>query len=327
MICKNCGHEQDAGKFCGRCGNPLVEQTDNTQEILPEEVEVVETEAPVISEQEVEPVVRQESEEAATVEPGVQAQQAQQTQQQQSQQNIHIENIKENSQRYVSFIKEYLLHPSAVVERASQNFINGLITFILLILLTAGSAFYIGKRFIDSSIKKFTGGFGSANMFEEELMSEMGMKVYDFLPFPSFMSGFLFMLALFGLSFGVVLLVLFISKQQFDIKEVIAIQGTYSLPAVILALLSFVLLLIGSYSLAVLALLFAVLIGVFYYPVQIAMNEFTQGAQLDRIYRGLIYFVIMLVVTSIVIKTHVNNLPLVKGMKDAIMSEIMGSMF
>lgn len=32
LVCKQCNHEQESGKFCGQCGGPLVEQTEESAE-------------------------------------------------------------------------------------------------------------------------------------------------------------------------------------------------------------------------------------------------------------------------------------------------------
>ncbi|NYF23579.1 YIP1 family protein [Sporosarcina sp. JAI121] len=98
MNCVNCGHSQQIGKFCGKCGTPFAPINNGTE--MPEKAAT----APNITHAQ-----------QASVEP-----------------NIHVEKIKGQTKIYGNYFMQHLKRPSHAFNRSHEGFQNGLISVILL---------------------------------------------------------------------------------------------------------------------------------------------------------------------------------------------------
>lgn len=122
MTCTNCGHSQDEGKFCGKCGTKL-ESTP-----LMENVAVNEQAATTVSHE-------QPIQQTVTAEP-----------------NIHVEKIKDQSKMYGSYFTRQLKRPALSFNQLPTEFTNGIISIVLLVML-------ISISFV-TFIKSFVGEYG-----------------------------------------------------------------------------------------------------------------------------------------------------------------------
>lgn len=118
MICSNCGHEQEQGKFCGKCGTKFEEAAvDYIDNSVTEQVAATQAE-PVIP-----------------------------TPTQPTEPNIHVENLKKQSKMYGSYFMQQLKRPSLIYNRG-EEFTNGLISIILLgVLLSLSLYIFMGQLF------------------------------------------------------------------------------------------------------------------------------------------------------------------------------------
>lgn len=111
MICVNCAHEQESGKFCGKCGAKFEATGTDT------EVTAVGTEHAATAEIE-QPI-------ATPIEP--------------VEPNVYIENTKQKSKLYFKYFMQHLKQPSLAKKEGETHFTNGLISIGLLALLTGVS--------------------------------------------------------------------------------------------------------------------------------------------------------------------------------------------
>ena len=128
MICPNCSHENEGGKFCVKCGTPL--KIDANNEVAP----TSETTAP-----------------PAAVQP-----------------NKYIESTKKVSKMYFSYFMQVLKQPYASSQgMGTEHFINGLITMVIysfLIPLTT----YFGLKGVLNQFSPFGSDlFGSSIPFSD----------------------------------------------------------------------------------------------------------------------------------------------------------------
>lgn len=131
MICPNCSHENEGGKFCVKCGTPL--KMDANSEVAA----TSETAAPT-----------------TTVQP-----------------NRYIESTKKISKTYFSYFMQVLKQPYASSQgMGAEHFINGLITMIIysfLIPLTT----YFGLKSVLNQINPFGSDlFGSSLPFSDVVL-------------------------------------------------------------------------------------------------------------------------------------------------------------
>lgn len=108
MNCVNCGHSQEIGKFCGKCGTPFAPINNDTPTTLNIAGEGHVSPAPNMAQ-------AQQMHQQAPVEP-----------------NIHVEKIKAQSKMYGSYFMQHLKRPSHSFNQSQEGFVNGLISVILL---------------------------------------------------------------------------------------------------------------------------------------------------------------------------------------------------
>ena len=131
MKCPNCQHEQDAGKFCGKCGAALVAKP------------IGEAERP-----------------AMATEPTGYATNATVTQAH-AEPNQHVEKVKVQSKQYWNYYLQYLKKPGTIVDQPNGQFVNALITMGIFALLFS-LAIYKNLSMALSPMQDFNDFFGSS---------------------------------------------------------------------------------------------------------------------------------------------------------------------
>ncbi len=138
MICSNCKHEQESGKFCGKCGTPFETTTTPVEEPI--------VAAPTTERVSAEKVV---TEQPTATEPN-------QSTTAPAEPNVYVENTKEKSKLYLQYFLQQLNAPSIAKTQGSSNFSNAVISILLLALLISLS---------------FSAGIGSANIYGPSFFS------------------------------------------------------------------------------------------------------------------------------------------------------------
>lgn len=113
LVCSNCNHRQEDGKFCSVCGGPLVEQTQTT-----EQVQVNQNVTPSND-------------------------QVQNTTNAQQQPNQAVENVKKELSNYWGYFTDFLKNPTKALNTSEQNFLNGLITLVLYLVTFSLSMYFL----------------------------------------------------------------------------------------------------------------------------------------------------------------------------------------
>lgn len=186
LRCPNCHHEQEVGKFCGKCGSPVEEvvaENENIEEGAPHDVsdEVPETEVLVtepLEEQAVPQEVEQAVAQPVVEEPAPQQQQFQQQQYQQQQQQhnqqhhstIKVDEVKENAAKYWDTFLTVLKNPTKSFTLTENQLTFGIINIILYIVSFMLSIYFT----VNTIYKTYIKGFG---FFDE--MAPTSLPVID----------------------------------------------------------------------------------------------------------------------------------------------------
>ncbi|WP_211654840.1 zinc ribbon domain-containing protein [Planococcus alpniumensis] len=155
MKCPNCQHEQDTGKFCGKCGAGLVANPN---------VESQATAAP-------EPAGYNA---AAAVNPVP------------TEPNQHVEKVKVQSKQYWNYFLRYFKKPGLIVDQSADQFVNALITMGIFALFFS-LAIYKNLSMAISPMDDFGDFFGSSQSLMPSFFSVLFGTVLTL--------GFLFALA------------------------------------------------------------------------------------------------------------------------------------
>ena len=130
MKCMKCGHDQDTGNFCGKCGIRFEESfKDPIETPVPPVVE----QAATLPQQPVQPI-----------EP-----------------NVHVEKVKVKSKVYFSYFMQYLKSPSLAYNRGEAEFSNSLISIILLVTIIGLSLHTFVSKMFGGLIDGYGPGFFS----------------------------------------------------------------------------------------------------------------------------------------------------------------------
>ncbi|MFS0576587.1 hypothetical protein AB1K83_13195 [Sporosarcina sp. 179-K 3D1 HS] len=117
MICIQCGHSQETGKFCGKCGTRFEGSTSGVPVNL-EHVTATET----IAQAQLEP-------------------------------NVHVEKLKAQSKMYGSYFMQQLKKPSRSFQEGQEEFTNALISIILFCVLTAGAIYTMIRSVVSGFVE------------------------------------------------------------------------------------------------------------------------------------------------------------------------------
>lgn len=220
MRCVNCGHEQEAGKFCGKCGNALQpnglkrEGDSFEKSSVPQVPEMVRGES----------IIRTDGAtlSAAPYE-NVQA----------------LEKAKEASKLYWNYFLVFLKKPSAIFENSAQNFMNALISIAIFFIFTVLIIHNLVGHFV-----RLLASFTPQDIFSSsEPLAFMMPTVMDIAP-----NVFLSLAVLFALSFGAIFIVMKLMDSQLDLKKMVTVIGTLLIPSILVLAVSYLLLLLGLRS-------------------------------------------------------------------------------
>ncbi|MGI2327585.1 hypothetical protein [Planococcus sp. YIM B11945] len=258
MKCENCGHEQASGKFCGKCGNVLTAGGTPSYQAVQEQ-----------------PINTAQSAAAA---PAYQAP---------AEPSIHVEKVKETSKQYWNYFLVHLKKPSSILENHHQHFINGLITFGILALLTALGLYDMVSYFFGP-----VDDFGS--VFEQESLKPSFFKILLYTVIS--------VAVVFALSIGSLFAISKFFGPQTQIKSLVAMFGTYLIPVILVMLASYLLLLIDSRGVGSSLFFLGLLFSIFILPLFLITTLVSRSAHhIDAFYSFIAYIVLFTVGLSIVL--------------------------
>ena len=277
MNCIQCGHQQEGGKFCGKCGSPLTISESST-------VRDVNDTTPV------------ENKAIATVE-GV-ARERRTTQTATVQTNEQVERLKANSQRYWTYIKEYGLQPQKIFINPESQSTNSIITLILFLVLTPIVIASLIKKFYNSTL----GGL------QDGILGGFGPSTPDISIFPIFVGWVIPIFLLVGLSMGVSYVVMKISKQPMSFKKLISIYGTLLIPVVGIVILGCLFTLISQLGMGAGLIVLSVVLALYLYPPLILFHQSSGTPKIDSVHRALIYFAGYTIILYLTVTQYIKSL-------------------
>ncbi|MDC7771466.1 zinc ribbon domain-containing protein [Priestia megaterium] len=277
MQCLNCGHLNEGGKFCVKCGAKLGEESTANQVAATNEF--------------------QSSNTYAQSQPNVVSQPAQP--------NQHVENAKHISKLYLGYFMQGIKSPTAVAQEVrGEQFINGLITLFLYAISIPLMLFFGWEVIVDKLITAMKEGtlgvwdtlqdFGFGDFDAKSLEDYMDLSFVDIVIKNSFY--LLLSLAVIGLvAFAMVKL----SKQTISLQDFFARFGTFLIVPTAIFLLGVVLAIIKS-ELFLYFLLLG-LLGLFIaVPLTIASFRKNLVGGIDGLYGALVTYIAVVVVLFMV---------------------------
>lgn len=268
MKCEKCGHEQQAGKFCGKCGNTLVAQT---------------TASPG-------PALQNVSQaNAVPASAGAPAYQNQAS----TDPNLHVEKVKETSKQYWGYFLGHLKQPSSILSDFNKNFINSLITFAIFALITALGIYDIVTYFM-GPVDEFAG------IFAQESIKPSFFKIL--------LNVVLALAVVIALSLGSIYLVSKFFGPPTQFKTLTTIYGTYLIPMTLIVVAAYLLLLIDSRGIGSSLLMIGLFLSLFVMPLFLITTLVNQKPrQLDSFYAFLLYIAMFMIGLSIVLSVLLDS--------------------
>ncbi|MDQ0229285.1 zinc ribbon domain-containing protein [Metabacillus malikii] len=204
MNCSNCGHLNEGGKFCVKCGTKLAGDSATVEQ---QQSATIENQAAHVHTQPVQP--EQPTQPVQPVQP--------------AEPNKHVETAKAMSKLYFSYFIQGIKNPTTAAQSVrEEQFINGLITMIIYALCVP-LTLYFG---IKAALSDMFGEFGN------ELSFSVVLK-------PIFFS-----IIILGLIALVTFAVIKLGRVQVTIKDVFARFGTFLIVPTAFILIGFILSLI-----------------------------------------------------------------------------------
>lgn len=269
MKCTSCGHEQESGKFCGKCGNSMI---------------------PGISKIEL----------GATVEEGqFHTNQSQAStasaplpnHQIPTEPNVHLDKVKETSKQYWTYFLQHLKKPSLIFNHAENSFINAIISIVILSLLVSLSIY----KNMSLVMQPFSG-----NDFEVGSMAPSFIKL--------FVSSTLILSIILLLSISIIYIISKFFGPEVPFKNIISIIGTLTIPFILLNTVAYILLFIDSLVIGNAILSISILLCLFVMPLYVISTLLSkQSKSLDALYAFLIYIVLFPIGLSIIISVFVDS--------------------
>lgn len=274
MLCPNCSHQNDGGKFCEKCGTPLIPVNSNREETAAssEARTVVQPESQQVQYQQ--PVYSQQQSAPVQVPP-----------------NRYIESTKEISKMYLGYFIQVLKQPfSSTHNVGSEHFINGIITMVLYAFLIPFTAYFGIKKLVDFIYKTILGG----NIFGEIVGSNVPkVPFFDFVLKPTlFFAIFILLVAVFtfvAVKFG---------RVHASFKEIISRFGSLLIPIVgllIIALLFSIL----KINFFMTILLIAILGSIFLVPPLVIASFKKDAGGVDLFYGSFITYILTFILIGI----------------------------
>lgn len=272
MICPNCNHVNQGGKFCESCGTNL------TNGAASQTAASFETNAIPASNQ-------------------YTGNQYNQTQASQGAPNQYIETTKEISKQYTSYFLQVLKKPFASTKSVgSEHFINGIITMVLYALMIPLMFYFALKGIVPNYIKEFLNteeyGIEFVTTFIDGFTQEIAFTDVVVKPFFTYL---IFILLVTAFTFGALKL----GRVQVSFKEVAARFGSFLIPFVTILLASLLLSII-KVDFAFYVLLIGFIGSIFMVPALVIgsyRRESNEG--LDVIYGALLTYILTLILLRI----------------------------
>lgn len=306
MLCQNCGHQQESGRFCGKCGTKLERPTGGQPSVS------VQTEpwqgaeqsaamvqhgtagqsgdaetqlnangnSPVQAEDMAGKTEPPTNGQAAITDAGYEGAAIQATgPASQMQQNAHVEKVKETSKVYWSYYLQYLKSPSRIFANQEREFVNSLISIGLFAVLVALAAYNAAPR------------TGLSGVFRE-----LG---------PSFPTILVSTVISMGIFLGVVTLAMFLINKFFgpdySYRSIISTYGAHMAPVLLLTAVSLLLLILKSYVAGNVLLMIALCINFVILPLYIIAKLLNRQSRIiDPLYGFLSYMILVGILFSIV---------------------------
>ena len=254
LKCSNCGHEQASGKFCGKCGQPLSQPTNqNTEETAATTASAAQQNHVNVAEQNAQ-----------------QPQQPQQPQQQAQQQQVNptVEKMKATSRSYWAYFLRYIKRPSQAFETGATEFVSAVISCVLYVVLLALSVYLL--------ISQNTYGMFEVPFFR--VFFGMGLFLVVFM--------------------AVTLLVMFLTNKLFgpgaSFKDVVAQYGGHLTPALLIAALTLILVILNSYTFAALLFFVSIAFMLSVIPIYVVSSFLTRSSHtIDPFYGYVLYLVVI----------------------------------
>ena len=207
--------------------------------------------------------------------------------------NVHVEKVKETSKQYWTYFLQYLKKPSSIFDQPSSNFVHAFISIILFALILTLSL-HKNISLVASPLEEFSSFIG-----QESVM-------------PSFIS------ILFSTLLTVAVLILLgmvsvflISKffgNNVSFKDVFTLIGTLLIPFIVIGLVAYILLLIGSLFFGNVLLVVSFLLSIYVMPLFVVSKLLAKTSRsLDSFYAYLAYIVLFLIGFSIIATVLVDS--------------------
>jgi hypothetical protein len=270
MICPNCSHQNDGGKFCEKCGTPLIPENTNREEaaassdartVLQPESQQVHYQQPVYNQQQSAPV--------------------------QPQPNRYIESTKKISKMYLGYFFQVLKQPFASTHNVgSEHFINGIITMILYAFLIPFTMYFFIKEAANGINSFGSELFGSSTPSIEIPFTDVVLKpTFAFIIF-------IFLVALF--TFVSVKL----GRENATFKETIARFGSLLIPVVAILFVALVMSILNI-KLFIVLLVFGILGSLFLVPALVITSFKKQSGGVDAFYGAMITYILTFIAIAI----------------------------
>ncbi|XKH50553.1 zinc ribbon domain-containing protein [Chryseomicrobium palamuruense] len=251
MVCSNCGNIQESGKFCGKCGTALVVKSDQTTNQV-----------------------------AATSMGGTAAASPMPN----PALNEKVDLVKQQSKMYGSYFVEHLKLPSLGLVESKAKWINGLITYVLSILIVA--------LITNTQLSKVMGTMGGG-LFDVSSMKPSFFTI--------FFSSFVTISLIVGIAIGLIVMftALFSNRQSFI--DVFSAYAAHMNAILILLGISWVLILMNSFVYGNVVLFLSLLITFLFLPIYILI-QFIQGSPrvMDRFYIFIAYLIVYSIALTVV---------------------------
>lgn len=265
MKCSNCQHEQDSGKFCGKCGTVLTARNG----------EAAGNTAPPSSE----PTAQF----TATATPNAAAS----VYQAPAEPNQHVEKVKATSKQYWNYFLQYIKTPGSIVEQPAGQMVNALITLGIFALIFS-LAIYKNLSTALQPIDRMGGFFGTTESIMPSYFSVLFTTVFS-------------LGVIFALAAACVYLVNKFAGPDETFASVVTMFGTLAVPSVVLVLAAYLLLLIESLVFGNVLLLISLSLTVSMMPLYLITALLRKSAKaFDSFYAYLSYIVLFSVSFTIV---------------------------
>jgi len=231
---------QESGNFCGKCGNALTVNTDET---------------PIQQQHDEIPIAKASHPQEET--------------------NPNFDKVKDSSTQYFAYFKKHLKNPSAIFTSISGNTLNGVVSWLIFIGMIGIIAYAAIDVFIQFIILQDLD-------FDEVLPTNYFMTIFTRgALFTAIITGTIIFI-LFGL------INLFIRPVTF--KWVTQMYGTVLIPAILMSAATWLLILLGSYTVATVTFSLTLSMVLLVLPL-IVLYQTARDTEpkIDRVHIGLIY--------------------------------------